>query len=280
MTTISFGSLFLRFRWRISLTFTLVIVESLLEVLYPLLIGFAINDLLAGRYEGLIRLGMLGVTSVLIGSSRRYYDTRIYSGIYQMMAVELVEREQAAGSSVSRTSAHTNMLTEFVDFLEDTIPELIGALVAVVGILVVTAGLSLPVFLGCLALFLLVILVYTTTARRNYRLNTGYNNQFEETVDAIASKRKDRLRNHFHRIMQWNVRLSDLETLNYAVFWIGAVALFLFTPYSAISAGVLEYGLVFSLLLYVFEFIDWLSDLPLHIQQVIRLREISKRLTH
>ncbi len=279
MTVISLGSLFLRFRWRISLTLTLVVVESLLEVLYPLLIGFAINDLLAGRYDGLIHLGMLGLASVLIGSARRYYDTRIYSGIYRQVAVELVEREQAAGASVSRTSAHTNLLTEFVDFLEDTMPELIGALVAVVGILAVTAGLSLPVFLGCLALFLLVFLVYTITAGRNYRLNAGYNNQFEEAVDAIASRRRDRLTNHFHRLMQWNVRLSDLETLNYAVFWIGAVALLLFTPYSAVSAGVLEYGLVFSLLLYVFEFIDWLSDLPLHIQQAIRLREISKRLT-
>lgn len=79
--------------------------------------------------------------------------------------------------------------------------------------------------------------------------------------------------------MHWNVRLFDLETLNYAVFWIGAVALFLFRPYSAVSAGVFEYGLVFSLPLYVFEFIDWLSDPPLHIQQVIRLQEISRRLS-
>ena len=279
MTVISLGSLFLRFRWRISLTLTLVIVESLLEVLYPLLIGFAINDLLAERYDGLVHLGMLGVSSVLIGSARRYYDTRIYSGIYRQVAVELVEREQAAGTSVSRTSAHTNLLTEVVDFLEDTMPELIGALVAVVGILAVTVGLSVPVFLGCLALLLLVLLVYTITAGRNYRLNAGYNNQYEKAIDAIASRRRDRLTNHFHRLMQWNVRLSDLETLNYAVFWIGAVALLLFTPYSAISAGVLEYGLVFSLQLYAFEFIGWLSELPLHIQQVIRLREISKRLT-
>jgi hypothetical protein len=59
---------------------------------------------------------------------------------------------------------------------------------------------------------------------------------------------------------------------------VGAVGLFLFAPYSAVSAGFLEAGLILSLLLYVFEFIDWLSSLPLHIQQVIRLREISRRL--
>jgi ABC-type multidrug transport system fused ATPase/permease subunit len=279
MKTISFGSLFSRFRWRISLTFTLVIIESLLEVLYPLFIGLAINDLLAQRYEGLLHLGLLGVASLLIGSGRRFYDTRIYAGIYRQVAVELVERKQAAGASISQMTAHTNLLAEFVDFLEDTMPELIGALVAVVGILVITAQLSLPVFVGCLALFLLLIVVYTITGRRNFQLNAGYNNQLEKAVDAIASKQRDRLTNHFHRLVQWNVHLSDLETLNYAVFWLGAVALFLFTPYSAVRAGVLEYGLVFSLLLYVFEFIEWLSDLPLHIQQAIRLREISRRLT-
>lgn len=279
MTTISLGSLFFRFRWRISLTLTLVVVESLLEVLYPLLIGYAINDLLVGRYDGLIHLALLGLTSVLIGSARRYYDTRIYSGVYRQVAVEMVEREQAASISLSRMTAHANLLTELVDFLEDTMPELIGALVVVVGILAVTAELSLPVLLGCIALFLVVFLVYAITAGRNYRLNAGYNNQFEEMVDAIASKSRDRLTDHFRRLVQWNVRISDIETLNYAVFWIGAVALLLFTPYSAVSAGVLEYGLVFSLLLYVFEFTEWLSDLPLHMQQVIRLQEISKRLT-
>jgi hypothetical protein len=82
---------------------------------------------------------------------------------------------------------------------------------------------------------------------------------------------------HFSRLMQWNVRLSDLETINFGVFWVGAVLLFLFAPYSAVMQQAMAAGLVLSLLLYVFEFIDWLSELPVHIQQAIRLREISAR---
>ena len=278
MAGISLSGLFVRFKWRISATFLLVVLESALGVLYPLLIGLAIDDLLADSLEGLLHLGLLGIASVLVGSARRLYDTRIYAGIYERVAVELVEQEAQAGASVSRTTARADLLTEFVDFFEDSMPELLGALISLFGILIIVAGLSWPVFIGCLCLVVLLTLIYAVTARRNYRLNAGYNDQYEETVDVITSADRSRQANHFKRLMQWNIRLSDLETFNYAIFWIGAVGLFLFAPYSAVTGGALEAGLILSLLLYVFEFIDWLSMLPLHIQQVIRLREIARRL--
>lgn len=278
MTDISLSGLFRRFRWRVSLTFLLVVVESALGVLYPLLIGLAIDDLLADSLEGLKLLGLLGLASVFVGSARRFYDTRIYAGIYEVVAVELVERETAQGASVSRTTARTDLLAEFVDFFEDSMPEVLGALISLIGILIIVGGLSLPVLWGCLALMILVVAIYTLTARRNYRLNAGYNDQYEQTVDVISSRNRSRHVVHFASLMRWNIRLSDLETINYAVFWVGAVGLFLFAPYSAVSSGFLEAGLILSLLLYVFEFIEWLASLPLHIQQVIRLREISRRL--
>ncbi len=278
MTDISLSGLFRRFRWRVSLTFLLVVVESALGVLYPLLIGLAIDDLLADSLEGLQLLGLLGLASVFVGSARRFYDTRIYAGIYEVVAVELVERETEQAASVSRTTARTDLLAEFVDFFEDSMPEVLGALISLIGILIIVGGLSLPVLWGCLALMTLVVVIYTLTARRNYRLNAAYNDQYEQTVDVISSRNRSRYVAHFASLMRWNIRLSDLETINYAVFWVGAVGLFLFAPYSAVNSGFLEAGLILSLLLYVFEFIEWLASLPLHIQQVIRLREISRRL--
>ena len=80
-------------------------------VLYPLLIGLAIDDLLADSLQGMFHLGLLAIASVLVGSARRLYDTRIYAGIYERVAVELVEREALAGASVSRTTARADLLT-------------------------------------------------------------------------------------------------------------------------------------------------------------------------
>ena len=57
---ISIKLLFLQFKWRISLTFLLVFCETLLALLYPLFIGWAINDLLADKLTGVYQLLGLG----------------------------------------------------------------------------------------------------------------------------------------------------------------------------------------------------------------------------
>lgn len=278
MVIVSLASIAQRYRGRISLTLILVVIEALLGVLYPLLIGLAIDDLIAGSYRGIYWLIALGISSALLGSARRYYDTRVYAGIYEEVAVEVLEAENVKGASVSVASARAGLLTEFVDFFEDAMPEVVGAFVTLVGILVVVATLDVQVFAACIALFFLVVLVYLFSARLNFRLNAGYNDQLEQQVTAIEKQDIKLLKSHFQRLMKWNIKLSDLETLNYFIIWIGAVALFISAPLLLVSGGIAEYGLVLAVLLYVFEFIDALVELPLHIQQVIRLQEISQRL--
>ena len=78
--------------------------------------------------------------------------------------------------------------------------------------------------------------------------------------------------------MRWNRQLSDLETVNYAVIWLGVIALLTYAPIQVIEPGQTEYGFAFATILYVFQYVEALVALPLFIQQVIRLREISSRL--
>jgi hypothetical protein len=278
MPVVSIPAIVQRYRLKISLTLILVVLESGLGVLYPLTIGFAIDRLIDGSHLGIRYLIALGIASVIIGSARRLYDSRVYAAIYEEVVIEVLEAEREKKSGISVEVARANLLTEFVDFFEDAMPEVVGAIVSLVGILLVVATLNFPVFAACVALFSLVALVYIFSARLNFRLNTGYNDELEKQVDAIERRNSRRLKNHFRQLMSWNIKLSDLETFNYFIIWLGAVALFVSTPVLLISGGVLEYGLILAIMLYVFEFIDALVELPLHIQQVIRLQEISQRL--
>ena len=78
--------------------------------------------------------------------------------------------------------------------------------------------------------------------------------------------------------MRWNIKLSDLETMNYFVIWVGVIAVFIYTPIAVIGAGILSYDLILSIIIYVFDYVGCIVSFPLCIQQAIRLKEISVRL--
>ena len=267
-----------RFRWRVGATVTLVLVEAGIELLFPLFIGIAINDLLEDSSRGVVMLAGLGVAALAVGSARRFFDTRAYTGIYEAIATELVSREQRRGTETSKIAARTTLAGEFVEFLEDSMPEIVTASIGTVGMLVIIAGLDLSVFFACLGLLVLLVVTYWVSATRNLALNRGYNDELERQVTTIDSRQPDAIGGHFRALMRWNRQLSDLETVNYAMIWLGVIALLTYAPIQVIEPGQTEYGFAFATILYVFQYVEALVALPLFIQQVIRLREISSRL--
>ncbi|SFD37051.1 ABC transporter six-transmembrane domain-containing protein [Pseudoalteromonas denitrificans] len=276
---ISLVQIFKRFKSQISVTFILVLIESVLGILFPLFIGWAINDLLDNQLNGLYWLAALGFSSLIIGSARRLYDTRTYSKIYQQVATERVEKEKTKQQTVSTISARTSLLTELVEFLENSMPEVINVFIGIIGTLFIVVTMNVNVFYACFSLALLVSFVYLITGRFNYQLNANYNEELENQVKTLEQNDMGVIKLHFKNLMKWNIKLSDLETINYFIIWLGVIALLLYTPVSAIGMGVVDYGLVFSLMIYVFQYIELIVALPLFIQQLIRLKEISNRLS-
>lgn len=279
MAEITLKTLVVRFKWRIALTNLLVLLESLLTVLIPLFIGLAINDLLDQSLRGVIYLVVLVLSSVAVSSIRRVYDTRTYSRIYQIVAPEMVAAEQKKDSSVSKIIARTGLLAEITEFLEWSAPAVVGAGVYLIATLVIIAGLSLKVFYASLALLLLTLVVYAVTGKINFKLNEDYNNQLEHEVNALETRDHRFIKNYYKTLMAWNIKLADLGTFNFLIVMLGTTALLVYTPIALIKSGIEYYGLVFSAVLYVFEFIAALEALPDHIQQIVRLNEISHRLS-
>lgn len=279
MPEITLKSLAVRFKWQILLTNLMVFLESILGVLIPLFIGLAINDLLDQSLRGVIYLIVVSLSSVAVGSIRRVYDTRAYSRIYRIVAPEMVANEQQKDSSVSKIIARTSLLDEIVDFLEWSVPAVVGAAVYLIAILVIIANLNLNVFFASLALLLLVLTVYAMTGKINFKLNENYNDQLENEVNVLETRDHGLIKNYYRVLMQWNIKLADLGTFNYLMVMLGTTALLVYTPVAVIRGGIEYYGLVFSAVLYVFEFIAALIELPDHIEQVIRLNEISSRLS-
>lgn len=277
-TNVSITGLLSRFKGKISFTLFLVLAESILSLLYPLFIGFAINGLLEKDLGGIYMLGGLGVLGLVVGSGRRFYDTRAYSDIYVKISDEMVTREQAKESSISKISARASLLTEFVEFLENSMPMILESIIGVLGVLIIIFTLNLSVFWASIGLFALMIAIYLLSGKANFRFNEKYNNEIENQVEALVSQDMGIIRKHFKAVTHWNIKLSDLETWNYAAIWLGIIGLLAYAPIVVIDSGIINYGLVFSILMYVFQYVESLLTLPFFIQQIIRLQEISLRL--
>ncbi|AEF05739.1 ABC transporter six-transmembrane domain-containing protein [Alteromonas naphthalenivorans] len=276
----SLKAIFKRYPFRITLTLLLVVSESLLDLLFPLVIGWAVNDLVNSEFKGLVMLGVLGITSLFIGSARRFYDTRLYSGIYSETASRVVSSGRKQGLSVSKISARSSLLTELVEFFEHSISGIFLSLIGVVGALAVIATLNFEIFFACLGLLLLMTTMYFLTGGKQYQYHSHYNQILEQRVDFLSGRTNAAVRSHFLNLMRWNVKLSDIETLNFGIIWLGTIALLIATPLLAIDGAksVPKVGTILALFIYVLDYSEKVVTLPFFIQQLIRLKEISNRM--
>ena len=276
---VTVGGLVRRFRARIAVTLLLVVLEAAGLLLFPLFIGMAINDLLQDESTGIVLLGGLGVVSLAVGALRRFLDTRTYATIYETIATELVASEHERANDVSAIAARSTLLTEFIEFLENSMPTIVNSVIGIVGTLAILAGIDIGVFFASLGLAVLVAGVYAATGRRNLTLTTGYNDELERQVSALSTRSVGDASSHFGRLMNWNRKLSDLETFNYSLVYLGVIALLIYSPIAVVDGTNPEYGFVFSTIMYVFQYVEAVLAMPLFIQQMIRLNEISRRLS-
>ena len=119
---VSVGSLARGYRWRIGLSLVLVLLEGFGYLLVPLVIGLAVDGLLADSYSGLLALAGLAVAIITVSAIRRLYDARLYASVFEDVAGDVAAREQAASSDVSVIAARAGLVEEVVAFFQESMP--------------------------------------------------------------------------------------------------------------------------------------------------------------
>jgi len=258
---------------RVALSLLLIVAETAGLVVVPFVIGLALDDRLNGSNDGLMLLAGIGLLTMLLATVRRLHDVRLYSRIYQRAGANALQHD----ASLSEKTARLNLLREVVDFLEYSMPELIGGIVTFVGVLVFLAELSIPVFVGALVMTVLIVVIYAATTRRTVASNRGYNDEYERQVDVLQRHDNARTHQHIGLLNSWSIKLSDVDTINYALSMILTVALQVFAIVSVTRAG-LDEGTLLSVVLYVFQFSATAAFLPVSWQEYLRLRDILGRM--
>lgn len=117
---------------KLSATFSLVALENVLFLLYPMVGSFAVNAVLNHQVWHALAYALMVLVIWVVGSLRRAVDTRSFVRIYASLAVRAIVAEKQKGTTSSAT-AHAMLARQFVDFFEEHLPILITASFTVFG---------------------------------------------------------------------------------------------------------------------------------------------------
>lgn len=243
------------------------------------MLGLAIDGLISQQINPVYWLVAMLFIGTILGTSRRIYDTRCYGKIYKELALANAVEGWNQGLNTSALSARTEQVQEMVQFIESDLVECFNATLKVIGAIVMLAILDLTLLFAVSLTAVLIFIIYSFSGPRIYRLNRGLNDQLDYQVAKLNSKNPAHFSAHLSSIVRWFIRLSDLEARNFFLMDVIVIALVGFSLWQSASTGTQTAGGIFILLSYILEFIEGIYLLPITYQQLVRLREISSRLS-
>ncbi len=277
-SNLTHGSIARRYKFVIMGTLALLIIENVITVAVPYLMGMAIDGLIAKSNDELYLFFVVVMGGLIVGITRRLYDTRVYGRIYKESASELIEKEIGKNADVSKMTARATFVSDFTNFFEQDMPAAFMAVFMLFGSVIMLAIISPMLSLGTLGVALVIGLIFFLSRKKIQRLNAGLNDEMEHQVNVLEARDAAKATRHFSALVRWRIRLSDLEARNFGLGFFFAFLLLSIAIYILVAVEGKSAGQAFAGLTYILQFTEAVIILPFTYQSFLRTEEISKRL--
>ena len=264
-------------RKRLIATFSLVGLENLLMLIYPVFGGWAINAVIEGNVWQAMLYGLVVLLMWLVGATRRVADTRTFTRIYTEIAVPVVLEQRQREVPHSAVTARVALSREFVSFFEEHLPIAATSLVSIFGACIMLLGLEFWVgvlAVGILALFLWLLPRFAAISENLYfRLN----NCLERNNNFIQKGNERQLYQHYGLVARLRVLISNREASGYLCIGVAMSILFGFAFVHMTLKGFGNAGHIYSVSTYLWMFAMSLDDVPRLVEQYSNLKDIGQR---
>ncbi len=264
-------------RGKLAFTLGLVGLENALLLAYPLFAGFAVDAILRGEASSALFYALVVLTFWVVGALRRSIDTRTFTRIYADLVVPVILNQRLRQQSTSIAAARAMLAREFVDFFEKHVPTMGTALASIVGAAVMLLVIEPWIGMACLGALLACLGLMPRFARRNEVLHGRLNDHLEKEIGLVEKVGAATLLRHYRALSKLRIWLSDREAL--AFLFIGTLAALLFAV-AIVQLAMLQKpsaGHVYSVMTYLWIFVENLDEAPGVLSQLARLKDIGQR---
>ena len=258
-------------------TFSLVGLDNLLLLVYPVFGGWAINAVMEGNVWQAMLYGVVVLLMWIIGAARRAADTRTFTQIYTEIAVPVVLEQRKREVPHSAITARVALSREFVSFFEEHLPIAATSLVSIFGACMML--LILEFWVGVLAVAILALFLWLLPrfAAISENLYFHLNNRFERDNHLIRDGNEHQLYRHYGWFTKLRVLISNREALGYLSIGMAMSVLFGFAFIHMTLKGYGSAGHIYSVSTYLWMFAMSLDDVPRLVEQYSNLKDIGQR---
>ena len=258
-------------------TFSLVGLDNLLLLVYPVFGGWAINAVMEGNVWQAMLYGVVVLLMWIIGAARRAADTRTFTQIYTEIAVPVVLEQRKREVPHSAITARVALSREFVSFFEEHLPIAATSLVSIFGACMML--LILEFWVGVLAVAILALFLWLLPhfAAISENLYFRLNNRLERDNHLIRDGNERQLYRHYGWVAKLRVLISNREALGYLSIGIAMSVLFGFAFIHMTLKGYGSAGHIYSVSTYLWMFAMSLDDVPRLVEQYSNLKDIGQR---
>jgi hypothetical protein len=265
--------------WKsIMFSYSLFIINSVLMVMYPKVLGDSIDHLIAKDYSYIWYLVSTFISIMFFGYVSRIYDTKVFSGIYRRFASIETHKQIEGDVETTKVNGRLTLMHYIVQFFERDMLVVLQTIVGLVGAIYFLSLVSWTIvgFLMITSVLILGATFYYSPKIAN--ITSLYNDLSEEQTDVIGTRNISSINNLLRRGQHLSLKLSNIDA-KFSI-WIqgivyGSVAglLTYYVMYNKVSVGS-----VFSTYRYMFDFCNALLGLPTIITSYINIKDVIKRL--
>lgn len=256
-------------------TFTLVGLENLLFLLYPLVWAFAVNAVLNWQTFDALLYALMVFVIWFVGSLRRAVDTRVFVKIYTELVVKAIINQKEKWNTSSAT-AHATLSRQFVDFFEEYLPTLITSIFSILWAVIMLLIIEFWSWIVALCILLLFLIILPKYTKINDKLYFDLNNNLENEVNIIEKNNYTELQKHYNLLSKIRISISNREALSYFVIGVMMAFLFWITLY-ILSLKNIEAGHIYAVITYLWTFAMSIDDMPRLVEKFSELKDIWER---
>jgi len=264
-------------RRKLITTFSLVGLDNLLLLVYPVFGGWAINAVMEGNVWQAMLYSVVVLLMWIIGAARRIADTRTFTKIYTEIAVPVVLEQRKREVPHSAITARVALSREFVSFFEEHLPIAATSLVSIFGACMML--LILEFWVGVLAVAILALFLWLLPrfAAISENLYFRLNPPLQPHPPFIGPATTHPPPRHYGWVAKLRVLISNREALGYLSIGMAMSVLFGFAFIHMTLKGYGSAGHIYSVSTYLWMFAMSLDDVPRLVEQYSNLKDIGQR---